>query len=52
MRFVNMNWSPGYLNVCPPHTDILVECTSCGVRRPFDRETVPSRIRHSLITDI
>ncbi|KQV27619.1 hypothetical protein ASC97_04380 [Rhizobium sp. Root1203] len=52
MRFVSMNWSPGYLNVCPQHTDIEVKCTCCGEQKPFDRHTVPPLFRHALIEDI
>jgi hypothetical protein len=52
MRFVKTDWSPGYINVCPQHTVIMVECTACGVQKPFDRKNLPDHLHHSLITDI
>lgn len=51
-RFVKMDWTPGYLNVCPRHTAIEVMCKACGEHKPFDRETVPPSMRHRLIDDI
>lgn len=45
-------WSPGYLNVTPHHVVILAECMACGDRREFDRDTVPTVLRHALIAEI
>ncbi|NEK42896.1 hypothetical protein GR250_15865 [Rhizobium leguminosarum] len=46
------DWSPGYINVCPQHVQIMVECTACGVKREFDRKTLPNGLRHALIEEI
>lgn len=51
-RFVKMDWTPGYLNVCPAHTVIEVKCAACGEQKPFDRDRVPTGLRHKLISDI
>lgn len=38
-RFVRIpDWTPDYMNVCPHHIDILVECTACGETREFQRD--------------
>lgn len=46
------NWTPGYLNVCPRHVDIRVRCEACSREKYFDRDALPSRFHHSLITEI
>ncbi|MBY5849693.1 hypothetical protein HFN51_03850 [Rhizobium leguminosarum] len=46
------NWSPGYINVCPQHLDIMVECTACGAMREFDRNSLPDSLRHALVEEI
>jgi hypothetical protein len=52
-RFVPIpNWTPGYINVCPRHIDILAECKACGEMRPFQRNKLSFAARHALITDI
>lgn len=53
MRFQEIaDWSPGYINVCPPHLDIMAECIACGKTSEFNKQTVPTMLRHALITDI
>jgi hypothetical protein len=53
MRFqVMADWSPGYINVCPPHVTIMAECTACGKTGEFDKETLPKTLQHALIRDI
>jgi hypothetical protein len=52
-RFVRIpEWTPGYMNVCPHHIDILVECTACGETREFHRDNLSMAMRHALIADI
>ncbi|TBA59234.1 hypothetical protein ELH59_15015 [Rhizobium ruizarguesonis] len=46
------NWSPGYINVCPQHLDIMVECTACGAMREFDRNSLPDSLKHALVEEI
>ena len=46
------NWTPGYLNVCPDHVDILAECTACGETREFQRDKLSMAMRHALVADI
>ncbi|MBY5407146.1 hypothetical protein HFO98_01410 [Rhizobium leguminosarum] len=46
------DWSPGYINVCPQHIEIMVECTACGVMRAFDRTALPNGLRHALVETI
>jgi hypothetical protein len=53
MRFMETpNWKPGYLNVVPRHTDIRVRCKACGEEREFDRDRLPSALRHGLIETV
>jgi hypothetical protein len=46
------DWTPGYINVCPHHVDILVRCESCGREAEFDRRSLPPLLRHSLVEEI
>ncbi|NEI60893.1 hypothetical protein [Rhizobium leguminosarum] len=46
------DWSPGYINVCPHHMDIMIECTACGAMRTFDRNILPNELKHALIVEI
>ncbi|APO76125.1 hypothetical protein AM571_CH03331 [Rhizobium etli 8C-3] len=46
------DWTPGYINTCPYHIDIVVECTACGVTREFQRDKLSMAMRHALITEI
>ncbi|TCL70669.1 hypothetical protein [Rhizobium sp. BK251] len=46
------NWSPGYMNVCPAHVVILVECKACGERREFDKHSLPPSLHHALVTTV
>ena len=53
MRFRQIpDWSPGYINVCPQHVDIVAKCLACGEQRPFDKQKLPAGKRHALIEDI
>ena len=45
-------WSPGYINVTPEHVTIMAECTACGAAREFARESLPSHLHFSLISEI
>lgn len=51
-KFVEQDWTPGYINACPLPVDIVVECTTCGARRKFEREALPPILKHPLINDI
>ncbi|MBB4231534.1 hypothetical protein GGD56_005412 [Rhizobium mongolense] len=45
-RFVRiLDWTPDYMNVCPHHIDILVECTACGETREFQRDKLYNAAR-------
>lgn len=46
------DWTPGYLNTCPHHIDIMVECMACGTTREFHRYKLSMSARHALISDI
>ncbi|MBB4194866.1 hypothetical protein [Rhizobium aethiopicum] len=46
------DWSPGYINVTPEHVAIMAECTACGAAREFARESLPSHLQFSLISEI
>ncbi|TLX12169.1 hypothetical protein [Rhizobium sp. MHM7A] len=46
------DWSPGYINVTPEHVAIMAECTACGKAREFARESLPSHMHFSLISEI
>lgn len=52
-RFIRIpDWSPGYINVCPHHVDIMVRCEACGTEKEFDRKSLPPTLRHALIEEI
>ncbi|NEJ46625.1 hypothetical protein [Rhizobium leguminosarum] len=46
------DWSPGYINVCPQHVEIMAECTACGTVKEFDRRMLPASLQHALIKEI